>query len=185
MTDSKITPLFLSGLEPIINPGSRILIVGSFPSSISLIKGEYYANPRNDFWKIMEVILQMDTGLGYRDRISYLLSHSIGLWDVVSRCTRSGSADAAIRDPEPSRIGDLLIRYPDIRTILCNGRRAEKGLSAALEIFSGYGPAPQVNIHYLPSSSPAHAVRFQEKCESWKILCDLITTGDPSKNEKS
>lgn len=170
---------YLSGLEPIISEGCRVLIIGSFPSSISLIRGEYYANPRNDFWRIMEAILHMEPGLEYPDRISYLLSHSIGLWDVISRCTRPGSADADIRDPEPSRIGDLLFKYPGIKVILCNGRKAEAGLSAALEMVSGSRSVPQVEIRYLPSSSPAHAVRFLEKCESWKILCNLLTAEEP------
>ncbi|MFH0966714.1 MAG: DNA-deoxyinosine glycosylase, partial [Methanobacteriota archaeon] len=168
---SENPPLYLTGLPPIINHDCRVLIVGSFPSSISLIRGEYYANPRNDFWKIMEVIIHMAPGLEYHERISYLLSHSIGLWDVVNRCTRPGSADSSIKDPQPSPIGGLLIRYPEIHTILCNGRRAEAGLSATLENYSGSGSVPRVQIRYLPSSSPAHAVMFHEKCKSWMILC--------------
>ena len=122
----------------------------------------------------MEVILHIPKDLEYEDRISLLASHSIGLWDVVSRCIRPGSSDAAIRESEPTRIGDLLIRSPDIRTILCNGRKAEEGLPAALQNYSGHGPAPQVRIRYLPSSSPAHAIKFQEKCRSWMIISDLL-----------
>jgi double-stranded uracil-DNA glycosylase len=178
MSDSENNFSYLTGLDPIISIGCKVLIVGSFPSSISLIRGEYYANPRNDFWKIMGVILHMDPGLNYRDRVYILLSHSIGLWDVVCRCTRHGSADIAIRDSKPSHIGDLLIKYPDIRAILCNGRRAETGLAAALQNYSGSGQIPRVRIQYLPSSSPAHAINFTKKCASWMILLDLLKEDD-------
>jgi TDG/mug DNA glycosylase family protein len=168
---------YLYGLDPVIQTDCKILIVGSFPSSISLARGEYYANPRNDFWKIIEVIFHLNPGLEYQDRINFLLSHAIGLWDVVSKCKRPGSADIAIREPEPARIGDMLIRYPEIHTILCNGRRAEQGLPAALQKRTGTGSISPVLIRYLPSSSPANAIRFAEKCASWIVLRRLLEGG--------
>ena len=163
----------LSGLDPVINPACRVLIVGSFPSSISLIHRQYYANPRNDFWKIMEQVLNLPPDLSYDDRIIWLLKKKVGLWDVVQSCTRPGSADTAIRDPQPSPIADLLIRYPKIRCILCNGRKAEAGLSAALQtpVSSPHRP---VVTRYVPSTSPAHTIRFEEKCNAWMILREYL-----------
>jgi len=160
----------LIGLEPVIDSTCRVLIVGSFPSSISLQKGEYYANPRNDFWKIMEVVTEMTPGLPYQSKLSYLLSRGIGLWDVVSSCIRSGSADATIRDPIPAAIGSLLSQYNEITAVFCNGRRAESGLVQALMPTPAGGPLQSVLKGYLPSSSPAHAVRFEQKCESWMVI---------------
>ena len=163
----------LVGLEPVVNPASQVLIVGSFPSSISLQTGQYYANPRNDFWRIMEVVICMPTGLPYQSRLDFLSTRGIGLWDVIGTCTRAGSADAAIRDPESAAIGSLLIQYPDIRAIFCNGRRAEAGLEQAF-VQGADNEKRTVHIGYLPSSSPAHAVRFEEKCRSWLVLRDYI-----------
>ena len=40
------------GLDPIVFEDSRILIVGSMPSAISLKEQMYYANKNNRFWKI-------------------------------------------------------------------------------------------------------------------------------------
>lgn len=159
------------GLEPVIDSTCRVLIVGSFPSQISLQTGQYYANPRNDFWKIMNVVIGLPEDLPYEKRLSFLLSHGIGLWDVVYSCTRTGSADSAIRDPEPAPIGSLLARYPNLKAIFCNGRRSEAGLEQAIKQGQGYNKR-MVHTGYLPSSSPAHAVRFQEKCQSWMILRD-------------
>ncbi|MDD1728294.1 MAG: DNA-deoxyinosine glycosylase [Methanospirillum sp.] len=164
----------LYGLHPVIDDTSQVLIVGSFPSTISLQKSQYYANPRNDFWKIMEVVIGMPHGLQYQTRIDYLLSQGIALWDVVSSCTRVGSADATIRDPNPASIGSLLIRYPAIRAIFCNGRRAETGLVHAMTHEQSDVHPDQVHIGYIPSSSPAHAIKFQEKCRSWLVIRDFL-----------
>ena len=46
------------GLDPIVFEDSRILIVGSMPSAISLKEQMYYANKNNRFWKILESIYQ-------------------------------------------------------------------------------------------------------------------------------
>lgn len=163
----------LFGLKPAIDDTCLVLIVGSFPSTISLLRNEYYANPRNDFWNIIEVVLDMAPGLSYKSQILFLLSLGVGLWDVIGSCTRVGSADATIRDSIPASIGGLLLQYPGIRTILSNGRRAESGLKMALRVKPGEGQIPLVHTGYLPSSSPAHAVKFEEKCRSWMVLREL------------
>jgi double-stranded uracil-DNA glycosylase len=157
----------LYGLNPVIDDHCQLLIVGSFPSLISLQKSQYYANPRNDFWKIIEVITGMPHGLSYQSRINFLLSRGIALWDVVYSCNRVGSADAAIRDPEPASIDPLLTRYPAIRAIFCNGRRAETGLVQAMMPNRYDEQIHRLHIGYLPSSSPAHAIKFEEKCQLW------------------
>jgi hypoxanthine-DNA glycosylase len=162
------------GLDPVINDTCQLLIVGSFPSLISLQKNQYYANPRNDFWKIIEVVIGMPKDLSYQSRIVFLLSRGIALWDVVYSCTRVGSADANIKDPEPASIGSLLIRYPAIKSIFCNGRKAEVGLVQAMMMDKYDDLIPHVHIEYMPSSSPAHAVRFEEKCRSWMRIRDFM-----------
>ncbi|PWR73917.1 DNA-deoxyinosine glycosylase [Methanospirillum lacunae] len=163
----------LIGFEPVVDITSRVLIVGSFPSKLSLQTGQYYANPRNDFWKIMGTIIGMPVDLPYDDRLSFLLSQGFGLWDVVYSCSRMGSSDSAIRDPEPAPIGSLLSRYPGISAVFCNGRRSETGLEQAMKL-GQENKKRMVHTGYLPSSSPAHAVRFEEKCQSWMILRDYI-----------
>jgi hypothetical protein len=39
-----------AAFPPIITSNTRILILGTVPSEKSLTRGEYYANPRNQFW---------------------------------------------------------------------------------------------------------------------------------------
>lgn len=161
------------GLDPVISQDCRILILGSFPSDLSLQKSEYYANPRNDFWKIIEEILGIPLSLSYPERISRLNNKRVGLWDVVRSCSRSGSADSTIRNTCLNPICQLLEKYSDIRCLACNGRKAETGLSAVFR--ANIALSRHVDIIYLPSTSPAHAVRFQEKCEAWTVLCSYLT----------
>ena len=42
------------GLPPVTGPEPIILILGSYPSVLSLAHGEYYGNPKNRFWAVME-----------------------------------------------------------------------------------------------------------------------------------
>lgn len=158
----------LFGLDPVVSGESRVLIVGSFPSLLSLRHQEYYANPRNDFWRIMERNLGIPAYLPYSERTSLICGQGIALWDVVRSCRRTGSADAAIRDPEPAAIPHLLISHPLITCIFCNGRAAEKGLQTALLTDESGDLFRYPDIRYLPSTSPAHAIPFERKCAAWQ-----------------
>ena len=42
--------------DPLINPQSRILILGSLPGVVSLQEQRYYAHTRNTFWRIIYTI---------------------------------------------------------------------------------------------------------------------------------
>lgn len=156
------------GLGPAITPNCRVLILGSFPSALSLLRREYYANPRNDFWKIMTVILNIPSTLPYQTRIQKLNRRGIGLWDAVNSCSRIGSADSSIRNINLTPVSQLLEKNPEIRCIACNGRKAESMIKRSLQ--KNYMFPKQVDFIYLPSSSPAHAIRFEEKCARWIII---------------
>lgn len=149
-----------SGLSPLISPDCRILILGSYPSIISIKTGQYYANPRNMFWDIMEDILGISKSLSYKDRISSLMEKKIGLWDVYATCNRPTSSDAKITEPVPNDIKGLLASHHHIKTIFLNGREAEKG-------FIRFFPDIPIPRQYLPSSSPAHAIPLEEKVKRW------------------
>ena len=45
------------GLAPQIPKSARILMLGSFPGEVSLKQSQYYAHPRNQFWRLMGDIL--------------------------------------------------------------------------------------------------------------------------------
>jgi len=43
----------INSFDPIENDKCKILILGTMPSEESLNKGQYYANTKNQFWRII------------------------------------------------------------------------------------------------------------------------------------
>ena len=83
----------------------------------------------------------------------------IALWDVLASCEREGSLDAAIREPVPNQVEELLSRYPGIHTIFLNGQKAGAFYRRLIEPKL----ARRVESIVLPSSSPARAMPFEKK----------------------
>jgi TDG/mug DNA glycosylase family protein len=158
----------LQGLP--VEPGSnpRVLILGSFPSPLSLEAGEYYANPRNLFWNIMEVHLGISKGSPYMEKLAGLKKNSIGLWDVIFSCERHGAMDHAIRNVTLNDIPLFLHDHPAVRMVIANGSTAGRYLGK----FRSEWPS-RVSVHILPSTSPANArTSFSDKLGAWAVILD-------------
>lgn len=153
--------LQLTGLAPIIAPDTRILILGSFPGAASLAAQQYYAHPRNQFWKLVGALVDEDLyALPYADRLPRLLAHRFGLWDVLAACEREGSLDSAIRNPAANDFERLHRLCPELETVGFNGQASGK--------FAPQFAARGYRTVVLPSSSPAHmALTFEQKLAMW------------------
>ena len=130
------------GLNPIVFEDSRILIVGSMPSVMSLKEQMYYANKTNRFWKILEEIYQES------DKMELLKVSHIALWDICHSCIRKTSADSEIKDIEPNDIPNLLNTYKNIEKVICNGRTSYNTMKKYF---------PDIETVYCPSTSSANA----------------------------
>ena len=160
-----------AGFLPVTGDTPRVLILGSFPSVQSFRHAEYYGNPQNHFWKIMEALFAIDHLLPYRDRIEYLTGHHIALWDVVRTCTRAGSADEKIRRPVFNDIGGFLTAYPTVRLIVLNG-------TAAGRYYRRMNMPSSIENRILPSTSPANTrYTLAEKVGAWKIVRENCKKG--------
>ena len=149
-----------SGLLPVAGSDPCVLILGSYPSVQSLARREYYGNPHNQFWAIIERILGIDRTLPYAVRTARLVNHRVALWDVLATCTRKGSSDATIRDTVPNDIAGFLSAHPSVRCIALNGQTAGRLFSLKI------GSVPKV---ILPSTSPANArLSLEEKTRIWE-----------------
>ncbi|WP_445476014.1 DNA-deoxyinosine glycosylase [Methanococcoides methylutens] len=145
-------------MEPIIDKNTTLLIVGTFPSQISREIGQYYGNPRNQFWKLLGGILDTDLqAMDYKDRIKVLQNHNVGLWDTLESCQITGSSDWSIRDEVYNDFSHLT----SIKKIVCNGSKAMKFIKSC-NVPEG------VSISLVPSSSPARAMIFSEKLNEWE-----------------
>src|SRR3546814_7990995 len=90
---------------------TRALLRGSLPGAKSLSRGQYYAHPRNQFWRLIGAVIETDlVFLSYEARLETLLAARVGLWDVVASARRQGSLDAAIRDHGANALPDLVAR---------------------------------------------------------------------------
>jgi len=153
-----------AGLPPVQGNKTEVVILGSFPSRQSLQQHEYYGNPQNHFWKIVEALFQIDCHLPYNVRTSRLTDHKIALWDVVSTCCREGSADAQIRSPVFNDLQGFFGSCPSLRLVVLNGSTAGRYFTM-MKI-----PVP-VPVVVLPSTSPANT-RFSlnEKIRRWELI---------------
>lgn len=155
----------ISSFPPIVRPGIRFLILGSLPGERSLAAGEYYAHPRNRFWRVLATIANSQLPVNYSEKIKLLESMRIGLWDVIGRATRVGSLDSNIRAEVANPIIGLLDAHPTIVAVGFNGRKAEQIHDRYLE------RKKTVRYFSLPSTSPANAAFDDERLtESWRVM---------------
>lgn len=152
--------------EPIISGNSEILILGTIPSVVSIEKDEYYGNPRNQFWKIIYSILEVEEETEYSKKIEFLLKNKIALWDVLSQANRIGSLDSAIKNEKPNEIESLIETYPNIKKIIFNGSKSE-------QLFKRYFKELYINNRCIrvSSSSPTpgkNVKSLDEKKIQWR-----------------
>lgn len=138
----------LKGLEPILSKDPKALILGSMPSVTSLDKQEYYGFKHNRFWNIMHVCFAMSID-SYEEKKDIIQTQHLILWDVIGSCEREGSLDSAIRNVVVNDIEALLEKYPQITTVLCNGKKS-------YDLYQRYFSHLQVSCIYLPSTSNAN-----------------------------
>lgn len=157
-----------ASFAPVVAADTRILILGSLPGDASLAAAQYYAHPRNQFWRLLGAVLGVALAdLPYPQRLAAMQQHGVGLWDVVAEASRRGSLDSAIRDARANPLAELVAGLPALRVVAFNGQTAGK---AAPQL-----AANGVPVLVLPSSSPAHTLAFDKKLQEWQALgryCD-------------
>lgn len=151
---------------PVVDPHTRILILGSLPGEVSLAQSQYYAHKQNQFWRLIgEVIGQDLVAMPYKERLKMLLAVHVGLWDVVAEAKREGSLDSNIRGHVGNDLVRLIQSMPNLAVIAFNGGTAER---IGLKALARHGD--HLRIVKLPSSSPAHTMPYPEKLCAWQEL---------------
>lgn len=157
-----------ASFAPVVAADTRILILGSLPGDASLAAAQYYAHPRNQFWRLLGAVLGVALAdMPYPQRLAAMQQRGVGLWDVVAEASRRGSLDSAIRDARANPLLELVATLPALRVVAFNGQTAGK---AAPQL-----AASGVPVLVLPSSSPAHTLAFDKKLQEWQALsryCD-------------
>lgn len=153
-----------SSFPPVVEPGVRLLVLGSLPGEVSLARQQYYAYPLNQFWRLIGHVLGRELPAAYEARLATLLAAHVGLWDVVRTATRAGSLDASIRGQAPNALAELIATLPRLQAVAFNGATASAIGRRAL------GDVRGVELVSLPSSSPAYTLAFERKAQAWSVL---------------
>lgn len=161
--------MILTGFAPVAGPAATRLILGSMPGKASLEAGQYYAHPRNLFWKLIETLLDARPGLAYDDRLDLLQAHRIALWDVIAQCERDSALDSDIVEASivVNDFATFFAQHPAIDRVFFNGAKAAQ---AFRKYVLPTMPEPrQLVTTRLPSTSPANAgLSAAAKLAAWR-----------------
>ena len=174
----------LTGLGPVADARTVVLVLGSFPGVASLRAQQYYAHPHNQFWPVLQALWPQHPLPGrddYAARCAWLLARGLGLWDVYAACEREGSLDARIRNAALNDFAALRARCPRLAAIAHNGGESFRHAKAVRAVLGDGLPSLR-----LPSTSPANASwRFERKRNAWAEALapfGLVDTIGPQEN---
>jgi hypoxanthine-DNA glycosylase len=152
----------ISSFPPFVNSDTEILILGTMPGAISLAQQEYYANKRNHFWPILYTLFNnLPVSEIFEEKIQFLYSNKIGLWDVLENCERKGSLDIHIKNQKENDFESLFREFPSITKIVFNGKESHK------YFLKKFGQIEGITYFVMPSTSPANTMSFENKLKIW------------------
>jgi TDG/mug DNA glycosylase family protein len=168
-------PPAAAAVPDILGPGLRLVLVGINPGRASAAAGAHFANPRNDFWRLLHAGGLTPRELAPAEQ-GELLRYGIGVTNAALRTT-SGSGDLRASDFEgsASRL-ERIARDLAPRVMGFVGKEAYRG---------AFGERPSLGrqerqlgdtiLYVLPSTSPANAgVPWVERLHRFRDLAALV-----------
>lgn len=110
-----------SGLPPIFDENSKVLVLGTFPSEESRATGQYYSTKNNRFWKEIAKYAGVDLPSSYDDRVKLLKQQRIAVWDLIESCKIVDSDDKTIQDEKYNDLEGFL-KNTNIDLLILNGK---------------------------------------------------------------
>jgi TDG/mug DNA glycosylase family protein len=159
----------------VLGPGVRIVFCGINPGLASAAAGAHFANPRNDFWRLLHASGFTPRPFEPREQFD-LLPLGIGLTNAARRTTR-GSSDLRAADFDGARE-----RLEELVRSLEPGILAFVGKAAFNGVFGGRSDLGlqerrlgKTALYVLPSTSPANAaVPWDERLRWFRTLRELV-----------
>jgi TDG/mug DNA glycosylase family protein len=177
-----VTSLPESAVPDVLAPGLRVVFCGINPGRASAAAGAHFANPRNDFWRLLHEA-------GFTPRLyepqeqHELLALGIGLTNAARRTTR-GSSDLRASDFEGSRerLEELALTLAPL-CIAFVGKAAYQGpFRERPDLGLQERKVGETALFVLPSTSPANAaVPWDERLRWFRELHRLRS--DPRGSE--
>jgi len=166
--ESVTTP---SAVPDVLEPGLRAVFCGINPGRVSAGAGAHFANPRNDFWRLLHDAAFTPRLLAPSDQLE-LPRYGYGLTNAAYRTTK-GSGDLRRSDFEGSAARlERIARELRPQAIAFIGKEAYRG---------AFGERPPLGLQeralgdtalfVLPSTSPANAaVPYAERLRWFRAL---------------
>jgi TDG/mug DNA glycosylase family protein len=162
-----------SAVPDVLAPGLAAIFCGINPGRVSAAARAHFANPRNDFWRLLH-------DAGFTPRLYEpveqfeLIALGLGLTNAAYRTTK-GSGDLRRRDFDLARLTSLAEELRP-RVIAFVGKEAFRGM---------FGERPQLGpqlrtlvasgLYVVPSTSPANAaVPYAERLRWFRSLREWI-----------
>jgi hypoxanthine-DNA glycosylase len=162
-------PPYVHSFLPISAETAEMVILGTMPGKASLAAGQYYAHPRNLFWRLMADILGFHPESSYQERLLALQAAHIALWDVVQCCTRESSLDSDIDATSvvPNDFATFFTHHRHMRRVCFNGAKSAALYRKHIEVRIR-ALRPDLAYVQLPSTSPANAaIPYPRKLAAW------------------
>jgi TDG/mug DNA glycosylase family protein len=160
-----------SDVPDILGPDLAVVFCGINPGRVSAAARANFANPRNDFWRLLHAAAFTPRLLDPSEQFE-LLKHGCGMTNAAYRTT-PGSGDLRRRDFNGSaeRL-ETLARDLRPRAIAFVGKEAYRGVfSQRPELGAQLRTLGDVGLFVLPSTSPANAaVPYAQRLEWFKAL---------------
>ncbi|AII15122.1 G:T/U mismatch-specific DNA glycosylase [Campylobacter iguaniorum] len=148
--------------EPIFDSGSKVLILGSFPSVSSRADGFYYGHKKNRFWDVLSAIYNCQNLITKEEKIKFLIDHNIAVYDAAYKCEIKGSSDSSICEVVPADLSQIFDNA-NIKMVFANGNKSYE----ICKKFYDFEPIK------LPSTSPLNIKFDLEKLkQKWSIILE-------------
>jgi TDG/mug DNA glycosylase family protein len=164
-----------SDVPDVLAPGLRVVFVGINPGRVSAAARAHFANPRNDFWRLLHAAGFTSRLFEPHEQFS-LLDEGVGVTNAAYRTT-PGSGDLRRSDFDGSaerlaRIADEL--RPDWFGFV--GKEAYRGtFNARPELGAQERTLGETGLFVLPSTSPANAaVPWADRLKWFRELAEKV-----------
>jgi TDG/mug DNA glycosylase family protein len=169
-----------SAIPDVLGPDLRVLFCGINPGRVSAAAGAHFANPRNDFWRLLHAAGFTSRLIEPKEQFE-LLQNGIGVTNAAARTT-GGSGDL--------RKGDFAGAAERLDEIAARLRPAWIGFVGKEAYRGTFGERPQLGeqarrldqtrLFVLPSTSPANAVvPWAERLRWFEELARLSRASPP------
>jgi double-stranded uracil-DNA glycosylase len=163
------------GVPDVLAPGLDVVFCGINPGRRSSAAGHHFANPRNDFWRLVHDAGLTPRRLAPREQLE-LPRYGFGLTNAAYRTT-AGSSDLRRADFAGTRQRlDRLAAELRPRVIAFVGKEAYRGTFGDRPTLGLQGRRLGATLLFvLPSTSPANAaVPYRERLHWFEQLAALV-----------